>query len=141
MTKPDCSGSGEARLQSRRRRWLRYLVIAFGLSIVAGMLTGEVGMLVAQETLPAAWLVAIWLVVIAGLVWFTRDYFDRVDEVDRLDNLWAGMIAFFAYLLTLGSWALFHDVGIVPAPDQYAIAAISIAAMLAAYVARKLGWR
>jgi len=141
MTNNDPTLSGEARFKAKRSAFWRYLGISFAVSLVAGIVLGTVVAVVAAGYVSVALMGVIWLVAIIGYAWFTRDYFRRIDELDLLDNLWASTIAFYVYVVTLGSWWLFHQIDVVSEPQQYIIAAVAGAALVLAYVARKLGWR
>lgn len=133
--------SGEARLKASRAAFIRYFAFSLIAGLVAGMLSGVAGAFVEEGLLPPVVLVAVWIGVVVLFAWFCRDYFRRVDELDLLDNLWASMIGLYTYMVSLGSWHLFYDVGLLPAPDQYLIAAITLSATALAYLARKAGWR
>lgn len=146
MTKPDSpvSGtppSGEARLRARRSAFWRYVGIVFAASLAVGIATGVAGGLVSKGILPAALLIALWLLTMIGFAWGTRDYFRRIDEVDLQDNLWASTIGLYVYMATLGSWFVFHEVKLLPEPHDLIIAAITLSAVLIAYGIRKLGAR
>lgn len=138
---PSASQSGETRLKARRSAFWRYVALALAGSFVVGIITGVAGGLVSDGILPAAVMIALWLLVVIGFVWGTRDYFCRIDEVDLQDNLWASTIGLYVYIMTLGSWLLFNEINVLPSPDQYVIAAITFCSVLVAYAMRKLGWR
>ncbi|MFN4112372.1 MAG: hypothetical protein ACK4GD_00355 [Sphingomonadaceae bacterium] len=133
--------SGEARLKARRSAFFRYIALFLSAGFVAGMMSGVAAAYVADGIVPAGLLIAIWALVIMGFAWFTRDYFRRVDELDLLDNLWASTFGLYVYIVVFGSWYLFHDVGLVPEPDQYLIFAATLIATTAGYLARKAGLR
>lgn len=141
MMNSDPSLSGEARLKTRRAAFWRYVTIAFALSLVVGIATGIASALVSEGILPLALMIGLWTVTMVGFAWFTRDYFRRIDEVDLQDNLWASTIGLYVYVFTLGTWIVFHEIKVLPEPQDLTIAAITFAAVLVAYGARKLGFR
>jgi hypothetical protein len=93
---------------------------------------------VAPPAEPLAGFAAI--VVVAG-IWFTRDYFRRIDQLDLLDNLWASTTALYTFFITAGSWYIIHGKDLAPSPDFAATALFTFAVLIIAYAARKLGWR
>jgi hypothetical protein len=133
--------SGEARLKAKRNAFLRYFSLAMLAGFAAGIASGVAAAMVEDGSLPKGVLIALWAVTIGLFVWFSRDYFRRVDELDLLDNLWASTIGLYGYIAVFGTWYLFHDVGIAPEMDQIAIMLATLAITTAAYIARKLGWR
>jgi hypothetical protein len=141
MTSSDPALTGEAKLKKRRAAFLRYLAIALAVSVVVGLASGALASTIAMGAVPNAVMIGVLVVVVAGFSWFTRDYFRRIDEVDLQDNLWANTFGFYTYLVTLGSWYLLHDIGMMAEPQQYIIFAISCSALVISYGIRKLGWR
>jgi hypothetical protein len=141
MTSHEQSLSGEARLKQRRNRLVRYLALTLFAGFIGGVVTGWAGRLATTEALPVPLFVGLWLAVLVAFVWFTRDYFRRVDELDLLDNLWASTIAVYAFFAAAGSWFVFHDIGIAPPPSGEALGLFTFAALLIAYAARKIGVR
>lgn len=141
MMDNDTPLSGEARLKAKRNAFFRYFGLAMLAGFIGGMMSGVAAGMVEEGILPIGVLIALWGVTVALFVWFCGDYFRRVDELDLLDNLWASTIGLYGYVVVFGSWYLFHQVGIAPAPDQIAIMLATLAITTAAYVARKLGWR
>lgn len=135
------STSGEQRLRSRRNRFWRYCAIAFVVALLSGLVSGYASDLYKEGNLPAWSLILIWTVVVLAFIWFSRDYFRRVDELDLLDNLWASTFAIYGYFIMLGSWLLFHDVGLASEPQQIPIAIATFAILMISYLARKLGLR
>lgn len=141
MTDNDPALSGEARLKAKRNAFLRYFGLAMLAGFIGGMMSGVAAAMVEDGSLPRSVLIAIWTVTVGLFVWFCRDYFRRIDELDLLDNLWASTIGLYGYVVVFGTWYLFHDVGIAPAPDQIVIMLATLAIATAAYLARKAGWR
>lgn len=146
MTNPDSSlsgtpQSGEARLKARRSAFWRYVALSLAVSFTVGITAGMAAGLVSKGILPTALMIVLWLLTMIGFAWATRDYFRRIDEVDLQDNLWASTIGLYVYVVTLGSWVVFNEIDVLPAPQQYIIAAITFSSALVAYGIRKLGWR
>lgn len=132
---------GEARHKARQKALLRWFGMAMVAGFVAGMVGGFAGALVADGLLPVPVLIGLWALTVALFIWFSRDFYRRIDEVDLIDNLWASTVAFYAYTIVFGSWYVFHDIGLIGPPQQLTIFNITIAAGIVAYGARKLGWR
>lgn len=135
------SGSGEARLNRRRRSFWNYCLISVVIAMVVGMVNGVGAIMVERGQLTPWLLVAVGVLTLGGFTWFTRDYLRRIDELDLLDNLWACLIGFYCYIVALPSWYFLHDIGLVPEPDQYIIYAAILIVTTLAYLFRKLGWR
>ncbi len=139
--KIDPATTGEARLKARSRRFWSFCALGFGVAVVIGVVTGTAGALYQAGSLPGWLIYAFWGLTLAAFGWFTWEYFRRVDELDLMDNLWAGIIGFYFYFVAAPSWWLFHDIGLVRAPDQIAIYVATVFVMFATYGLRKLGLR
>lgn len=137
----DMNPSGEARLKSRRNRLWRFCGIGFAVSVAVGFATGFAADLFEAGTLPGWIFFIAWGLAMASFAWFTWEFFRRVDELDRMDNLWAGTVALYFYLAALPSWWLFHDIGLVPETNHYVIYAATALVFFSAYGLRKLGLR
>lgn len=133
--------SGEARLKSRRNRFLRFCGLGFVIALATGFFTGFASDLYSDGTLPGWTLFVAWAVAVAGFIWFSWEYFRRVDELDLLDNLWCSLVAFYVYMIALPSWWLFHDLGLAPEIDHSVIYFATFGAAGVAYGLRKLGLR
>ena len=133
--------SGEQQLRRKRRKFYTYVALAIVAAFVAGIASGAVGALASRGVLPA-WLVwGLWVVMTVIFVWFSRDYFRRIDELDLLDNLWASTIGFYVYVVLFGSWYFFADLGLAPPMNHFIIFFVSFGALSLAYLARRLGFR
>lgn len=141
MTDNNAALSGEARLKAKRNAFLRYFGLAMLAGFIGGMMSGVAAAMVEDGSLPKGVLIALWTITVGLFVWFCRDYFRRVDELDLLDNLWASTIGLYGYVVVFGTWYLFHQVGIAPEIDQIAVMLATLAIATVAYIARKLGWR
>lgn len=137
----DAPISGEQKHNSRRKSFVRYLVIALLAALVIGFGNGILVGMAVDGTLPAAVVVALVIIMAVGFIWFCFDYFKRIDELDLADNLWASVIGLYAYVMAFPSWTWLHDAGLVGPPDQWAIWVGTIAVATIAYLARKLGLR
>lgn len=136
----DLATSGEQRLKIRRNSLLRYCALAFLVAALIGAATGMAGHWFAEGRIPAWLLLVGTAVVVAGFVWFSMDYYRRVDELDLLDNLWANTIALYSYFIILACWYFFHHAGMVREPEHIPIAIATIVILFAAYGLRKLRW-
>lgn len=141
MMSSDTPPSGEARLKVRRMRLIRYVMLALILGFGLGMGTGAVGRMVSDGVIPALALAGLWAIVLAGSIWFSRDYFRRIDELDLMDNLWASTVALYAFFGAAVSWFVFHDAGLAPSPSYEMLGLFTFTILLIAYGARKMGWR
>lgn len=141
MTKSDPDLSGEARLKRRRSRFYRYLGLAFLVSIVAGMASGTMVSFYENGLIPLWLPLLAFAIAAAGLVWFTRDYFKRVDELDRMDNLWAHLIGLYGGFIVFCFWYLLADLGVTGEPSGLGVVGAMLLITFAAYGARKLGLR
>ena len=141
MTDNNAALSGEARLKAKRNAFLRYFGLAMLAGLIGGMMSGVAAAMVEDGSLPKGVLIALWTITVGLFVWFCRDYFRRVDELDLLDNLWASTIGLYGYVVVFGTWYLFHQVGIAPEIDQIAVMLATLAIATVAYIGRKLGWR
>ena len=141
MTDNDTSLSGEARLKAKRNAFFRYFGLALLAGFIVGMISGVAAAMVEYGSLPKSVLIGLWTGSMVLFVWFCRDYFRRIDELDLMDNLWASTIGLYGYVMVFGTWYLFHEIGMAPPIDQIAVMLATLAITTAAYIARKLGWR
>lgn len=137
----DSTITGEQRLRSRRNKFWTYCALGFVIAAAAGAVSGLAGQGFKDGVLPLWALIACWAAVAIGFVWFTRDYYSRVDELDLSDNLWANTVALYGYLVLLGSWQFFHEAGLVIEPQQWIIAGATLGILFLSYFARRLGLR
>ena len=133
--------SGEARLKSRRSGFLRYVILSFAAALVVGMVSGLAAFLVDDQVMPGWVLIVGWIAAVVAMIWFTRDYFRRIDELDLLDNLWSSMIGLYFFIIAYGTWFVFDLAGMAGEPDSQALFVLTLTATFAAYGLRKLGWR
>ena len=133
--------TGEQRHRARFNAFLRYCVIALLVGLIAGVASGLIGGMVKDGLLPS-WLVyKTTVVLIAGFLWFMRDYLRRVDELDLLDNLWAGLIGFTFYYLAFPVWNLLESFDLAPPVNNWWLWIGTTIVMFAAYLLRKAGVR
>ncbi|WP_340587665.1 hypothetical protein [Erythrobacter alti] len=133
--------SGESRLKARRRKFWRYFMIAMVMSAGAGMLSGIASSMYEDGELPLWVPVSATIVIIAGLSWFTWDYFRRIDEIDLQDNLWANTFGAYAGVITYLGWWFFADLGLVTQPTALGIILVMFVTTMAVYGLRKLNFR
>lgn len=141
MTNPVDLQSGEAKLKSRQKAFIRYLLLVFLAAMIGGVASGYLTQTYVDDD------VGLWLplgagfLVVAGLIWFTRDYFNRVDELDLMDNLWAHLYGMYGGLIVFGIWYFLADLGLVEYPIAGAALLVMLLITFAAYGLRKLGLR
>ncbi|NVE93759.1 hypothetical protein [Altererythrobacter lutimaris] len=137
----DMSQSGEQRLKDRRRNFWRYVGIAIFVAMLAGFFSGflmgtyengEIGLWVPLSAGVVA--IALW-------IWFSVDYFKRIDELDLMDNLWSHLIGVYGAVMVYGSWFLLAELDLTPEPTALGIILALIGFTFLAYGARRLGWR
>ncbi|MEW4448035.1 hypothetical protein [Qipengyuania sp. JC766] len=133
--------TGVQRLRTRRQKFWRWCALAFALSIFAGMASGTLAALYQDDLVPAWSLYALWAVVAFAWVWFSRDYFLRIDELDQMDNLWACLIGFYFYVGAFVTWYMFADAGLAPEIDGTIMFFATMTVMVVSYGLRKLGLR
>ena len=83
----------------------------------------------------------VCVAVALAFAWFTYDYFRRVDELDRMDNLWAHLIGFYGGLIVFGVWYFLAELDLAAKPSAVATVAIMAGLTFVAYGLRKLGLR
>ncbi len=133
--------TGEQRLKSRRNRFLRFCAIGVFAAMLVGFFSGMSTQWFRDGTIPIWLLFGMLIAAVAGFVYFTYDYYRRVDELDLLDNLWANTVGLYGYFIVLGSWYFLHDAGLVIPTDHFAITVATLAILFIAYGVRKLGIR
>ena len=142
MTKSDAPAlSGEERLKARRRKFWRYVGLALLAALVAGLAMGVAGSMFQHDAVPMWVPVVLAILTFIGMVWFTFDYYRRIDEIDLMDNFWAHLIGLNVGAFAVGFWWLMADIGLLRMPS--ALEAVGVIALVTviAYGARKLGWR
>lgn len=142
MTQPtDVAPSGEERLKQRRRKFWRYMTLAFVASAVIGFFSGFVVDAYEDGTVPLAVPLVLGVIALLALAWFTWDYFRRVDELDLMDNLWSHLIGIYGGMIVYAVWYFGHDLGLLIEPTALGVVIAFLGITLIAYGARKLGWR
>ena len=143
MATPDDNSvqTGEQRLERRRAALWRFSLIGMAVAAVLGF-AGSFGMaLVEKGSLPASVVYLTTGVVLAFFLWFTVAYIRRVDELDLLDNLWAGLIGLYFYLVAFPIWNTLASFELSPPVDHWVIYFGTAIVMFLGYGARKLHWR
>ena len=142
MTDTDITaGSGEGRLKERRKRLWRFTLGGFFFAVGLGLFTGRFFTWIAESALSPLWVIPVLAVMVAVFVWFSIEYFHRVDELDWLDNLWAAHIGMYAYFIITFCWYFLAKGGLVVAPQTMPTFLMVCAVVAGAYALRKLGWR
>ena len=142
MTKSETTQmSGEERLRKRRWALLRYSALGILGGMLVGMMSGMSAASYEDGNIPLGVIIAMIAVTAVGFIWFSMDYFKRIDEFDVLDNLWANTIGLYGGFIVLGSWYVLADIALVASPDAGAILGTFMGITLIAYLARKMGWR
>ena len=142
MTKSETTQmSGEQRLRKRRWALLRYSALGILGGMLVGMMSGMSAASYEDGNIPFGVIIAMIAVTAIGFIWFSMDYFKRIDEFDVLDNLWANTIGLYGGFIVLGSWYVLADMALVASPNAGAILGTFMGITLIAYLARKMGWR
>ena len=139
--KADMQPSGVERLRTRRFKLVRYSLLGIAAGVLFGMSSGMLGGLYEQGALSGWVIVALWAIGLAAFLLYALDYLRRIDELDRLDNLWAVHWGFMFYLLAYPTWDYFARLGMVPEPNSMALWIATVGVVTVVYIARKLGLR
>lgn len=140
MTSPEQNSaalSGEARLRQRSRRIRNIWIGALGFGFIVGAVFGLAeGSSALHLSPPVFWLILAALAagVVAVNVWFMRG----VDEVEVMDNLWAGFAGLNAHIVIGAGWTAAASRGLAPAPDVLGVMFATLVVTLLAYGALKL---
>jgi len=140
MTSPEQNSaalSGEARLRQRSRRIRNIWIGALGFGLIAGAVFGLAEGSGALHLSPLVfWLIVAVLAagVVAVNVWFIRG----VDEVEVMDNLWAGFAGLNAHIVIAAGWTAAASRGFAPAPDVLGVMVATLVITLLAYGALKV---
>lgn len=138
---PATTRSGEERHRARFQAFVRYCVLALLIAFAAGVVSGYIGGMVAEGQLPA-WLIYVTTgALVAGFLWFMRDYLRRVDELDLQDNLWSGLVGFTFYYVAFPVWNTLAAYDLAPAVDNWTLWISTTIVMFVAYLLRKAGIR
>lgn len=130
--------SGEERMKKRRNSFLRYLTLTFLLAMMTGFASGAILSNYEDGSLPIWVPLLAGAITIAGLTWFTWDFFQRIDEVDLMDNLWAHLIGFYVAMILFLGWYFLAEMQLLQYPSAIAVVIMMIGAMTLAYGVRKL---
>ncbi|WP_338244981.1 hypothetical protein [Aurantiacibacter hainanensis] len=141
MTDTNEALSGEQRLESRTRRLWTFCALGMAATIAIGLGSGYAAALYEEGALPGWLIVVLWGLALVSFTWFTWGYFRRVDELDVMDNLWAGMIGLYFYCVGLPTWLAFAHIGIAPPMDDVLLYVAVAVVTGIAYGLRKLGLR
>ena len=142
MTDTDMmAGSGEGRLKQKQRRFWRFTLGGALVAALLGFATGWLFDWFAASAVSPLWLIPVLGVMMAVFLWFSIEYFRRVDELDWMDNLWAAHVGLYAYFMVTFGWYFLFEGGLVREPEVMPIMLIVCIATAGSYFLRKLGWR
>ncbi|MGB3473046.1 MAG: hypothetical protein WBA51_19690 [Erythrobacter sp.] len=141
MTNSDNSSTGEQRLRARRRSFWRFMAIGAVVSALAGFFAGFFSGALADGAVPLWATLALLAAAVAGMAWFTFDYFRRIDEVDLLDNFWAHLWGQYIAVTVFLVWYFLAELKLVIYPSAFAIICAMILGTFGIYGLRKLGLR
>ncbi|MEP3051333.1 MAG: hypothetical protein ABJP48_09540 [Erythrobacter sp.] len=133
--------SGEEMLKSKRRSFWRYIALSMVLAMFAGLIGGVLNQLYLHGDVPLFIPLAAIAVVAIGFLWFSFDYFRRVDELDLQDNLWSHMVGFYGGLAFFGVWFFCADLGLADQPTALPVLAVMLVVTFITYLLRKMGLR
>lgn len=134
------SGDGLAAAKARKQR-LQWIIIGLmGAGAVIGAISAifEVEGGGFMEGIPAGWAIAMSLLLLGALGYGGWRYHLATDELDRRDSMWASAWALNLYIAGYASWYLWWRGGLVPEPHHETIFVATMAAMLLAYLYKKL---
>ncbi|MEM7664540.1 MAG: hypothetical protein AAF250_01665 [Pseudomonadota bacterium] len=141
MTNSETSVTGEERLKTRRRSFWRYLVLAIVGFMIAGLVSGLSSSLFVVGVFPIWIPLVVGVLVLVAMIYFTWDYFRRVDELDLLDNLWAHLVGSYTAAFVFMGWYFLGELGLSGYPTAFGVICALLAGTFIAYGVRKLGLR
>ena len=139
--KIDTALSGEARERQRRRNFWRYFGLAMLASLFAGLVSGFASGAFLDGELPLWVPLLAGAIVLLGFVWFSFDYYRRIDELDLMDNLWANLIGIHIGVPVIGGWWFLSEIDLTRAPTGIEALFVFMASVGLAYGLRKLNFR
>jgi len=140
--KPAEIGPGEAAARARQRRTL----INFGTLAAIGAVVGWAAAFVENKDAPLSaggtmpgWFAILAAVVTVGAVVIGSWRCDRtMDELERLDNYFAGTLGANVFLGVYPVWLILWKGGLMPEPDAMILYGAVFVTFAAAYLWRKL---
>ncbi|MGB7419497.1 MAG: hypothetical protein WA918_09990 [Erythrobacter sp.] len=144
MTRNDAylsSQTGEERLKSRRRRLWTFIVGGAVVALIIGMATGMATAAVNLGDVPNYIVFSLIALSVLAFIWFSYRYYARIDELDRLNNLWANTFGIYTYVIVTFVWHILAEAGIVAQVDYMSVFVITLIVTTLAYFARHLGVR
>ena len=128
--------------KEKRKRFFKYLAIAMLGFAVVGYFAGFFTARFEAGAVPLAVPLLIGAITALALIYFTWDYFRRVDELDLMDNLWSHLIGQYGALLLFLGWYFLAELGVTSTyPTAIAVILTMGGTTFIAYGLRKLGWR
>ena len=138
-------GEGErAEAQRRKTFWTGLGVIMVG-GTVTGLLTGisaahnDYKADAIWTDVPQPFAIALIAASLIAFLYGSWRFFRAIDEVELVDNLWASTAAYYAYATLFPLWWVLAKIGVLPAPNDWAIYLIALGGGGAIYLWRK--WR
>ena len=134
-------GPGEAAARARQRR----LLLNFGAIAAVGFVVGLTAAFVENKDLPIwaggtmpGWFAVLAAVLTVGAVGIGSWLYHRnMDELERLDNYWAGTLGANALLGGYPVWLILWKGGLAPQPDALTLYLAVFAVVTVAYLWRK----
>lgn len=133
--------SGEARLRARRTKFILFVGAGIAIAFIGGVFSGVFAALIEDAVIPAWTIWPLLAAVVAGFSWFTYRYYQKVDELDLADNLWANTFGLYFYIFAAPTWFLLNHLGQVPPPHHLGLLLATIGVAMLAYLIRKLRLR
>lgn len=133
-------GDGLAAAKARKQR-LQWIIIGLmGAGAVIGAISAiyEVDGGGFMEGIPAGWAIAMSLLLLGAIGYGGWRYHLATDELDRRDSMWASALALNLYIAGYAAWYLWWRGGLVREPQHETIFIATMAAMLLAYLYKKL---
>lgn len=133
--------SGEQRNKKRKLAFWRYFALTLAGFAAVGFFAGYFQKMFERGDVPVAVPLTIAAAALLALIWFTWDFFQRIDELDLMDNLWAHLIGQYIAVFGFICWYFLGELGLTGYPTAIATIAMLAGGTFLAYGLRKLGWR
>jgi hypothetical protein len=127
---------GERAEESRRNRF--WLLMA-GFMLVGGVIGAA--LVIVREgdgSLPAVAAIAVAALLVVALGGGSWYFYRDIDELERRDNLIAGVIALHFYVILYPCWYFLWKGGLVPEPDHEILYIATLIVMTLAYFWKKI---
>ena len=134
-------GSGEECEKVQRMSRVRAIVLMAVIAFPFSFLLAHTIRQVREEALATGFLVALLAVMMIFFAWLVAWWMRRIDELDRLDNLWATHVGLYFYAGATIGWHVLWDAGVVTRPSTYWLFIATFIVICMTYLVRKLGFR